>query len=378
MSDSKVYPAIPFIDLETQTQRIKSDIEKAIDKVVQHSGFINGPEVFEFENQLSNFSQVDHVISCANGTDALELVLRAWQLSADDIVVVPAFTFAATAEAVCAIGATPVFVDVDPETFNMSPEKLEEALQVLKKSNQEPKAIISVDIFGQPADYNRIENIAEKHNIKLLVDAAQSMGATYSGKSVGSFGDVTATSFFPAKPLGCFGDGGAILTNDQALANRIRSIKSHGQGKHKYDHVRFGKNSRLDTIQAAILIEKLKIFSDEIERRNAVACYYNKVLSGHVQTSKISPDVISSWAQYSFLTDNRDNVARVCQHHGIPTQVYYPKPLDQQQAYEKYARTDIPTWCSEEISKKILSIPMHPYLKKETQDYIVSVIQEAL
>ncbi len=374
---------IPFIDLQTQKKRMGANIEAAIQRVLAHGGYIMGPEVFELETKLSEFSGAKHSISCSNGTDALTMVLMAKGIKAGDAVFVPSFTFAATAEVVVLRCATPVFVDVLPDTFNMDPRSLEQAICVAKQLGLNPSAVIPVDIFGQPADYDAIEDICAKNQLWLLSDAAQSFGATYKGRKVGTIGLATSTSFFPAKPLGCYGDGGAVFTDDDELARILRSIRVHGQGSEdKYENVRIGINGRLDTIQAAILIEKLKIFPSELAQRDQVAERYHAALKDIVQVQSVMENTSSTWAQYAFLLEEASQRADVLDRLKtvkIPTAIYYPKPLHKQIAYSQYptaSKGSLP--ISENLSARIMSIPMHPYLDTQLQSQIVNAVYMAL
>ena len=365
-----------FIDLSKQQSLIKNKINSRIQTVLKHGHYIMGPEVFEFEKNLKVFTGVNEVISCANGTDALTLVLKAWNVSKGDAVYIPSFTYVASAEAACILGATPVFVDVNYSTFNMDYKSLEKSIENSKKLNLTPKAIIPVDLFGQPADYNNIIKIAKEYKIKTLIDSAQSFGASYNGKRVGSFGDACITSFFPAKPLGCYGDGGAVFTNDQELSDIIKSLRFHGKGTDKYDHVKVGMNSRLDTIQSAILLEKLKIFEDEIQKRNEVAKIYSKYLKPIVDIPTIIEGVKSVWAQYTIKHPQRDRLQKFLKKENIPTAIYYPKALSKQEAYNSYRVFHEKKMVSEKLSKCVLSLPMHPYLEKNDQESIISAIEK--
>jgi dTDP-4-amino-4,6-dideoxygalactose transaminase len=338
-----------------------------------------GPQVGELEEKLAAFAGAKHCISCANGTDALMIVLRAWDVGPGDAVFVPAFTFAASAEVVALVGATPVFVDVLEDTFNIDPASLEAAIAMTRRSGAfRPRAIMPVDLFGQPADYPAIERIAKREGLKLLCDTAQAFGATHDGRRTGSIGDATSTSFFPAKPLGCYGDGGATFTNDDELAELLRSIRIHGQGSDKYENVRIGVNSRLDTIQAAILLEKLKIFPDEIEKRESVAQRYNQKLgqSNKVRVPRVIAGARSTWAQYTIQVPDRGKVQAALKVRGIPTAVYYPIPLSQQKGYRKFPSVE--TSVSQKLSKTVISLPMHPYLDEASIDRVVSGVLDAV
>jgi len=370
--------SIPLIDLKAQRQRLGTRIDDAILRVVNHGGYIMGPEVRELEEQLANFCGARHCVSCANGTDALGLVLMAWDIKPGDAVFVPAFTFVSTAEVVAWVGATPVFVDVLEDTFNMDPVSLEAAIEVAKSQGLTPKAVIPVDLFGQPANYNAITSIARQHNIKILADAAQSFGATLDGARVGNFGDATTTSFFPAKPLGCYGDGGAIFTDNDTLAALLRSLRVHGQGTNKYDNVRIGINGRLDTVQASILLEKLTIFADEIEARDRVANRYSSSLANLARVPPLMQGATSVWAQYTIKVDDRTELQAACKAQGIPTAVYYPIPLSGQSGYKHYPCAPGGTPTSEQLSKEVVSLPMHPYMSDETQQLIIDCVVQTL
>lgn len=364
---------ISFIDLSEQRKNIKTEVEIAISKVLEHGQFILGPEVKSLEEQLSSFCGTKYTITCANGTDALALVLMALGIKTGDAVFVPAFTFVATAEVVAWLGATPVFVDVDERTYNIDPEKLENAAQHIKQLGLTPKAVIPVDLFGLPADYKSIKEVAERYNLSVLADAAQSFGGSYQSNPVGTFGLATATSFFPSKPLGCYGDGGAIFTDDSELAQKISSMRSHGKGSHKYENTSIGMNSRLDTLQAAILLEKLKILPNEIKIRQEIAYTYTEALKGFVRTPHIPDNVTSAWAQYTIQVDGmlRTSLIESLKKVGIPTAIYYPIPLNAQRAYQKYPCYPEKAPISEALAASVLSLPMHPYLSAPQQEMII-------
>lgn len=361
---------VQFIDLAAQQEKIRNEIDIAIAKVLDHGQYIMGPEVKEFEKQLCNFTGAKHALSCANGTDALTLVLMAWGVGPGDAVFVPSFTYVATAEAPSQLGATPFFVDVCEETFNIDPESFKQAVIDCKKLNLRPSVVISVDLFGQPSLIDDISSIAHSENVKVLVDGAQSFGATRDNRPVGSMGDATTTSFFPAKPLGCYGDGGAVFTNNDIDADLINSIRLHGKGSEKYDNVRVGLNSRLDTIQAAILIEKLKIFPKELLLRNKHANFYCKKLCDVVKTPVIASNVTSSWAQFTLVTEDRKGLQDHLKMLNIPSVVYYPNPLSKQTGYKHFPRVSTGVQVSEYLSEHVISLPMHPYM---TQDLLLEV-----
>jgi dTDP-4-amino-4,6-dideoxygalactose transaminase len=372
--------SFPFIDLAAQRRRLGSQVDAAVARVLEHSQFILGPEVHALEADLAQFCGAKHVISCANGTDALALILMAKNVRTGQAVLCPSFTFAATAEVIAWFGATAVFVDVHPDTFNMEASSLESGIATAKKQALVPVGVISVDLFGQPCDYAAIEPICEKHGLWLLSDAAQSFGASYKGRKIGTIGLATTTSFFPAKPLGCYGDGGAIFTDDPDLPEVLKSLRVHGEGIDKYDNVRVGMNARLDTLQAAILIEKLKIFEDEIERRNLIAARYTAGLSDVVVTPYVLEDCVSIWAQYTIRVDatKRDLLASALQRRGVPSAIYYAKPLHLQAAYRHFptAGNGLPT-C-ERIAHEVISLPMHAYLEHELQDRVIAAVRDAL
>jgi dTDP-4-amino-4,6-dideoxygalactose transaminase len=371
---------IPFIDLAAQRRRLGNLIDAAVLRVVDHGGYVMGPEVAALEADLSAFCGARHALTCASGTDALALILMAKGVKAGDAVLCPSFTFAATAEVVAWLGATPVFVDILEDTFNLDPASVVHAVTTAKGLGLNPVGLITVDLFGQPADYDAIEPVCAREGLWMLCDAAQSFGATYKGRKVGSIGFATATSFFPAKPLGCYGDGGAIFTDDDELASVIRSLRVHGQGVDKYDNVRIGMNGRLDTIQAAILIEKLKIFPDEIVARERIAQRYNECLRDIAVVPELPPHVTSVWAQYTLRLRNcnRDAVQAHLNAAGVPTAVYYPKPVHQQTAYRHFPVAGNGLPVSERFAAEVISLPMHPYLGEELQDHIVAAFKDAV
>ena len=366
---------INFIDLTEQQSYIRAELDLAIKKVLDHGQYIMGPEVKEFEKQLCNFTGAHHALTCANGTDALTLVLMAWEIGPGDAVFVPSFTYVASAEAPAQLGATPIFVDVCPNTFNIDPNSLKQAFLDCRKLGLRPSVIIAVDLFGQPSDIDGINNIALPEGIKVLIDGAQSFGASSKGRNVGMMGDATTTSFFPAKPLGCYGDGGAIFTNNNEDAEKINSIRLHGKGSQKYDNVRVGLNSRLDSLQAAILIEKLKIFPKELKLRFKVAKAYNELLSDLVECPTLMPDHSSSWAQYTLKINQRDYVQKKLKEYGIPSIVYYPMPLSKQAGYKHFPSVSSSTPVSHMLSKNVLSLPMHPYLSSKSQKHITEKLR---
>ncbi len=369
---------INFIDLQAQRRRLGAPLEAAIKAAVEGGQWILGPQVGQLERELAAWAGVKHAVACANGTDALLLVLKAWGVGPGDAVFVPAFTFAASGEVVVLAGATPVFVDVLTDTFNIDPASLEAAIALVKREGTlTPKVVMPVDLFGQPADYRALAPIAAREGLKLFCDTAQGFGGLWDGKRAGAIGDAAATSFFPAKPLGCYGDGGACFTNDDALKDLLLSIRMHGQGSDRYEHVRIGLNSRLDTIQAAILIEKLKIFEDEIEQRNVVAKRYTNAFAGSnlIVTPHVVQGAVSTWAQYTLQVENRAKFQADLKAVGVPSAVYYPIPLSKQKAYAYYPA--VPTSVSEALSQKVVSLPMHPYLDAATQDRVISAVLES-
>jgi dTDP-4-amino-4,6-dideoxygalactose transaminase len=372
---------IPFIDIAGQRRRLGKSVDEAIARVLEHCQFINGPEVAELEARLAAFSGARHVVSCASGTDALLMVLMAKAIGPGDAVLCPSFTFCATAEVVALTGAMPVFVDVDEVTFNMDLGSLQRGIATAKKLGLKPRAVMPVDLFGQSADHDAIGAIAEAEGMFVLDDAAQGFGATYKGRKLGTSGLATATSFFPAKPLGCFGDGGAIFTDDTALAERLRSIRVHGQGSDKYDNVRIGLTARLDTMQAAILIEKLKIFEDEIAARQQVADRYARGLGNVVAVPRLASGCTSVWAQYTIRLPkgcDRDGFAAALKARGIPTAIYYPKSVHQQAAYKHFPVAEGGLPICERLSDDVISLPMHPYLDEATQDRIIEAVHGAI
>ena len=373
-------PPIPFIDVAAQRRRLGTAIDEAIARVLGHCQFILGPEVREFEAELASFCGARHAVTCASGTDALVLALRAKNVGPGDAVFCPSFTFCATAEVAALVGATPVFVDVKPDSFNIDPDGLEAAIATARRLGLKPKAVIPVDLFGLPAEHAAVATIAEAENLFVLDDAAQAFGASIDGRKLGTFGDMTATSFFPAKPLGCYGDGGAVLTDDDALADTLRSLRMHGQGSDRYDNVRIGLASRLDTLQAAVLREKLKIFADEIEARNAVARRYSQGLGDVTTVPAVPAGMVSVWAQYTIRVADgrRDMLGAALKPEGIPTAIYYPIPLHRQQAYKDYPVGDGGCAVSEKLAGEVISLPMHAYLDAPTQDRIIEAVRRML
>jgi dTDP-4-amino-4,6-dideoxygalactose transaminase len=370
---------IPFIDLKTQYRNLKPAIDARIAAVLEHGNFILGPEVGELEAALARFTGARHAITCANGTDALQMVLMAYGIGAGDAVFMPSFTFTATAEVVLLLGATPIFVDVDARDFNIDTAALEAALdRVAAESRLVPRAVIAVDLFGQPADYMKLNQIAVRHDLLILADAAQSFGAMRDNRRVGCLAPVTTTSFFPAKPLGCYGDGGAIFVEDDGIADVLRSIRAHGKGDDKYDIVRVGANSRLDTIQAAVLLAKLPDFPDELLARQQLADRYDAMLADIVVTPLRHPGSVSAWAQYSILTPRRDELAEKLKTQGIPTAIYYPRPMHLQTAYRQFGGGPGSLPVSEMLADRILSLPMHPFMDEATANRVGTAVRAAL
>lgn len=380
--------SIAFIDLQAQRKRLGAPLNEAILKVVESGAYIMGPEVKAFEVALAKYGRSKHALSCANGTDALVLPLMAWDVGPGDAVFCPSFTFAATAEIMPWVGAEPVFVDILPDTYNMDPKHLDASIEAVKKAGKlKPKVVIAVDLFGQPADYPAIAAVAKKHGLKLIADSAQGFGCTLDGKHPAHWADITTTSFFPAKPLGCYGDGGAVLTDDDALAEMLDSVRVHGKAtksdiagrtfEHdpKYLNMRIGRNSRLDTIQAAVLLQKLSIFDEEIALRNTVAERYITALEGVVGVPKVISGGVSTWAQFTIETPKRDALAAHLKDAGIPTAVYYPIPLHKQAAYDRYPTGPGGLPVTEAKAHTVISLPMHPYLANDVQDRIVAAVK---
>jgi len=369
---------IAFIDLAQQRRRLGTRIDRALAAVLAHGQFILGPEVSELEQQLRAYSGAGEAVTCANGTDALVLALMAQGIGPGDAVIVPSFTFAATAEAVALVGATPVFADIAEADFNLDPARVAEAAALARSRSLKARAVIAVDLFGQPADYDRLAFACEAEGLALIADAAQSFGARYQGRAVGTLAPVTTTSFFPAKPLGCYGDGGAVLLANAGQAELFRSLRAHGQGSNKYENLRVGLNSRLDTLQAAILLAKLDIFEEEIAARNRIAALYNEPLSACARVPRLMPERSSVWAQYTVRIGGgkRDSVARALGRAGVPSAIYYPTPLHRQPAYRDCPAAALPV--SERLAQEVLSLPMHPYLDEATQGVIIDAFRAAL
>jgi len=379
MNQHAVPAPIPFIDVAAQRRRLGRAVDEAVARVMAHCQFVMGPEVAALEADLARFCGAKHAISCASGTDALMLVLMARGVGAGDAVLVPAFTYAATAEAVALVGATPVFADVDQATFNVTAETLGRALAAARTAGLKPKGAIPVDLFGLPADHAPILDFARTENLFVLDDAAQGFGGTYKGKCLGTFGLATATSFFPAKPLGCYGDGGAVFTDDDELAALLRSLRFHGEGVDRSEHVRIGMTGRLDTIQAAVLIEKLKIFADELAARERAARRYGEALTKHVTVPQAPADRTSVWAQYTIRLPNgkRDGFAAALKADGIPTAIHYRRPMHRQPAYARFPVAEGGLPVSERLADEVISLPMHAYLDAATQDRVIAAVKRA-
>jgi dTDP-4-amino-4,6-dideoxygalactose transaminase len=370
---------IVLVDLAAQQARIRGRLDQAIARVLEHGQYIMGPEIAELEHRLAAFTGARHAITCSSGTDALLIALLARGVGAGDAVICPAFTFPATPEAIAMLGATPVFCDVDARSFNLDPAGLEVAIETAREHKLTPRVVMPVDLYGLPADYDAILPIAEKHGLFVLCDAAQSFGAAIAGRKVGKFGHVTGTSFFPAKPLGCYGDGGAIFTDDDGLADRMRSIRLHGKGGDKYDIVRLGTNGRLDTLQAAVLLAKLDIFESEVAQRQVVARRYEAGLSNVVAVPRVPDGATSVWAQYTIKVPDgrRDAVAQALQRQGIQCAVYYPRPLTEQVAYRDAPVSKRGVGQSSRLAGEVLSLPMHPYLQPQQQERVIAAVRDA-
>ncbi|NBI91848.1 DegT/DnrJ/EryC1/StrS family aminotransferase [Lachnospiraceae bacterium] len=372
-----------FRDLKRQYQAIKDDIDSKIHEVIEQTNFIQGKQVADLEKQLADYVGVKHCVACANGTDALQLALMTWGIGKGDAVFVPDFTFFSSGEAVSAVNAVPVFVDIEPDTYNIDCNSLETLIQgVIQEGRLQPKAIVAVDLFGQPADYERVRKVAEKYHMLLLEDAAQGFGGRIGEKRACSFGDIATTSFFPAKPFGCYGDGGAVFTDNEEWAQLLRSYRVHGKGSSKYDNVRIGMNSRLDTLQAAVLLAKFPVFIEkELDRMQHIAADYTQQLKDVVHTPYIKEEIYSSWAQYTIqLPDKtvRDGLRAYLKEQGIPSAVYYQKPMHRQEAFagNKYDDRDYP--ATNRLSETVLSLPFHPYMEVEEISLVVNAVRKYL
>jgi len=370
---------MPFIDLATQRERLKDKLDTTISKIISEGRYVLGPEVGELEERLAAFGQVDHALTCANGTDALSLPLLAWELQPGDAVFVPSFTFAATAEVVALLGATPVFVDIDPDTYCMCPKSLAKAIAWTKSQTElKLRVVIAVDLFGQPADYPAISAICKAEGLKLIADSAQGFGCTLNGKHPAAWADISSISFYPAKPLGCYGDGGAVVTRDPNLAGLIKSLRNHGEGEARYSYERIGLNSRLDTLQAGILLAKLDIFSEEITARNTAAQAYAKGFGDVVKTPKVIDGGVSVWAQYTIEVDDRDTFRSKLNEAGVPTAIYYPVPIHLQDPYAGFPVAPGGLPVTETASPRVVSLPMDSYLEGERQETVIRAVRAAL
>jgi dTDP-4-amino-4,6-dideoxygalactose transaminase len=370
---------IPFVDLKTQYAHLKPAIDLGIQRVLEHGQFIMGPEVAELEAALASHAGVRHAVGLSSGSAALLVPLLAAGIGAGDAVFVPSFTFTATAEMILLAGATPVFVDVDGRTFNIDTGDLDDKVKrVAAAGRLTPRAVIAVDLFGLPADYDAINTLAGRHKLLVIADAAQSFGAASAGRMVGTLAPVTATSFFPAKPLGGYGDGGALLTDNDDWAHLYRSVRSHGAGEHRYDIVRLGLNARLDTLQAAILLVKLEAFPGELVARRKLADYYDARLSQHVTTPHRVAEMDSAWAQYTIQCDDRETLRRALADQGIPTAIYYPRPMHLQPAYAAHGAGVDSLPVSEALAKRVLSLPMHPFMSEDTAERICRAVIETV
>ena len=369
---------VEFRDLKRQYQVHKKEIDEAVQRVILQTDFINGCQVRQLEQQLAEYAGVRHCISCANGTDALQLALMTWNIGEGDAVFVPDFTFFSSGEVVPAVGATPVFVDIDADTYNIDPDRLEAAVQyVIEQTELHPRVVIAVDLFGQPADFRRIRQIADKYHLLILEDAAQGFGGRIGDRKACSFGDIAATSFFPAKPLGCYGDGGAVFTDNDEWADLLRSYRVHGKGADKYDNVRIGMNSRLDTLQAAVLIEKLKFFDEEVRLCDQVAEEYTRQLQGLVKSPVVREDAVSSWAQYTICfpdSEKREQAVQRLNENHIPSAVYYRKPMHRQKAFESNDLLDCGYSVTENICSRCLSLPIHAYMDQRSIRYVCDIL----
>lgn len=369
---------IPFIDLAAQRARIKDRLDVSIAKIIEEGRYVLGPEVTELEEQLQAFGDAP-ALTCANGTDALALPLMAWRLRTGDAVFVPSFTFASTAEVVPWLGATPVFVDIDPDTYNMDPESLKKAIHWAKtETDLTLRAVIAVDLFGQPADYPAIAEICREEGLKLIADSAQGFGCTLNGHHPIHWADIATVSFYPAKPLGCYGDGGAVLTRDDALMAMLKSLRNHGEGAERYAYAHIGMNSRLDTLQAGILLAKLEIFADEIEGRNRVARAYEKGFGDVVKTPRVIDDAVSVWAQYTIEVDDRDSFRKTLADHGVPTAVYYPVPIHHQDPYKRFPTAPGGLPVTDAAAGRVISLPMDAYVEGERLKTVIDAVRKAV
>jgi dTDP-4-amino-4,6-dideoxygalactose transaminase len=371
-------PAISMVDLQAQRRRLGAKLDAAVLRVLDHGGFIMGPEVVEVERRLAAHCGAKHVISCSSGTTALIMALMANDVGRGDAVFVPSFTFTATAEAIVLAGATPIFVDVTPDTFNIDPVSLAKAINVAQQTGLMPACVLAVDLFGQPADYDALNEVAKAHGLWILDDAAQSYGAFYKGRALGTCAAITATSFYPSKPLGCYGDGGAVFTDNDDIARKLIQVRVHGQGRDRNENVRVGLTARFDSMQAAILLEKLSIFPDECAARDRIAARYTDGLKDVVTTPVVAPECTSVWAQYTICSPRRDRIAAHLQAQSIPTAVFYPKPIHVQPPYRGYPVVTGGLPVTERLAQEVLSLPMHPYLTEDLQDHIITAVRASL
>ena len=371
---------INFIDLGAQQLRLKDDIDARMAKVLAHGQYILGPEVKELEETLAQYAGTDHALGCANGTDAILLPLMAWDIGPGDAVFCPSFTYCATAEVIALRGATPIFIDIERDSYNMCPNSLSRAIVKVKNDGKlTPRAVIIVDLFGRSADYPALAPIVRGHGLKLISDCAQAFGTTLNGHPPSHWADVVTTSFFPAKPLGCYGDGGAVMSDDADLMSAMRSLHVHGSGTDKYDNVRVGLNSRLDTLQAAVLLAKFEVFEQEIAMRNRVAARYIEALSPHVlRVPQLGNDIKNTWAQFTIEVENPDDLQANLREKGVPTARYYPRPIHKQTAYDDYPVEGDWLDKTEDAMTKVIALPMYPDLDEATQDYIIEAIKDAL
>lgn len=369
---------VPLIDLAAQRAQIGARIEAAIGRVLDHGAFIMGPEVFEVERRLAAHCGATHVVSCSNGTTAMIMALMAWDVGRGDAVFVPSFTFTATAEVAAVLGATPVFVDVLPDTFNIDPDSLARAVAVAKQTGLSPKVVIPVDLFGQPADHDAIRAVADDHGLLILDDAAQSFGARYKDRKLGSLGDISATSFYPSKPLGCYGDGGAVFTNNEEWAKKLVQVRVHGQSRDRNENVRIGLTARFDSIQAAVLLEKLNVFDAECDMRNTIAARYAAGLQDVVATPVVRPDCTSVWAQYTIASPRRDRIVAALNARNISNALFYARPIHTQAPYRGFPVAGGGLPVTERLAQEVVSLPMHPYLAADIQDDIIATVRAAI
>lgn len=377
MRDTASSP-LPFIDLQAQRARISDQIDAAISRVLEHGAFIMGPEVVEVEEALAALAGSKHCVSCASGTDALTLPLMAAGIGPGDAVFVPSFTFTASAEVVALRGATPVFIDVDHQTFNMDANSLDAGIEAARRAGLTPRTVMTVDLFGQPADYDALESVADANDLWILDDGAQSFGATYKDKPIGSLGRATGTSFYPSKPLSCYGDGGAVFTDDDKMYDLMKRVRVHGNGGGSSEAQCLGLTARFDSIQAAILLEKLKIFEDECTRRNLVAQRYDAGLKEVVQTPSVIDGATSVWAQYTVVSDHRDVIAKALADDNIPTALFYPLPIHRQSPYNDFPVAGNGLPVTDKLAGQVISLPIHPYLEPDIQDRIIDAVKTAL